>query len=70
MVYICSRVDDGYRDAFSIGDGVGRLDVRAGVDPVAVDRGRLEMPLLRKNGALAQTPHQFGVAVLYLLTLQ
>jgi hypothetical protein len=47
MVDIDPRVYNRDRDTFTFGDGVGGLDVRALVDPLVIDRRRLEMPLLR-----------------------
>jgi hypothetical protein len=51
MIYIDARIDDGDSDTFTLGNGVSSLNVCASADPLIIDRGRLEMPLLRENGA-------------------
>jgi hypothetical protein len=70
MIDVNPRVDDGDRDTFAFGNGVSGLDVRACADPLVIDRGRLEMPLLREDGTSTQRAHQFGMAVLDVFALQ
>src|SRR4029450_11907846 len=57
VIHVDARVDDGNRDAFPLRQGMRCFYVGTGIDLLAVDRGRFEVPLLRGNRA-ASKPSQ------------
>src|SRR5215207_7792842 len=58
MIDVDTRIDDGDRDPFALGNGVSCLDVRACADRLTTDGCRLEVPLLWNDCSSTQTPDQ------------
>src|SRR3954465_8094833 len=57
VIDIDPGVDDSDRDVLALRKGVSSLDVCTTADPLTIDRGCLEVPLLRENSALTERPY-------------